>query len=158
VQSVIVTSASVTQGPIAPDGAASSAGTIDLTADFFPFGAQPQFGSIFYLASQAALGAPGAQVSLTAALSAQRQAQSSTDSPLVVWEVWTGSAWTEVGRSTNASAFSGSTNTYTFADATYAFTRDTATTPSSTGVVSFTLPTGVTPTTVQGTQSSWLRI
>jgi hypothetical protein len=159
VQSITLTSAAVTHGGVAPDAAVSgAAGSIDLTADFYPFGEQPRFNSIFYLSGGAALATPGAQVSLTVALSAQRQPLAANDAPLVAWEVWTGSAWTEVGRSTKSSVFAGQTNTYGFADNTCAFTRDPSTTPSSTGVVTFTLPATVAPTTVQGTAGSWLRI
>lgn len=158
VQSITLTSAPVPYTGLAPSAAVSSAAGIDLTADFFPFGEQPRFNSIFYLDGGAALATPGAPVSLTVALSVQHQPLSATDDPLVAWEVWTGSAWTEVGRSTKSSAFAGSTNTYSFADLTCAFTRDPSTTPSSTGVVTFTLPANVAPTGVQGTAGSWLRV
>ena len=153
VQSVTLASTAVPLPPTAPDAAVSTGGPIDLTADFFPFGAQPQFNSAFYLASAAALSTPGATVTVTlnVTLSDQHNTLSSTDNPTVAWEVWTGSAWVEVGRSTRSSAFAGSyTNTSAFADNTFAFTA------SST--VTFTLPANVAATTVQGSAGSWLRI
>ncbi|APR88332.1 hypothetical protein A7982_13681 [Minicystis rosea] len=147
-QKVTLTSAPVTRSGITPDAVMSSAGTIDPSAGFYPFGEQPRRNDVFYLAS-AALGTPGAAVTLHLNPSALSLTKESI-APLLVWEVSTETGWTELGRSTKASA-SAASSTYGFSDGTRALTV-------ATGLVTFTLPANVAPTTVQGTTRVWLRI
>jgi Baseplate J-like protein len=122
--------------PVPPAAAFSNATGLDLSKDFYPFGAQPQFNDTFYVACPDALARPGAVLELTVTLtnppgsSQGPPAVSVTHSPVIAWEVADGSSWQAVA-------------------VNYAFT--------SNGQVSLTLPDPLGPATVNGQPGCWLR-
>ncbi len=109
---------------------------IDLTKELFPFGEKPKFGDTFYLAQSEAFNLAG-EITLNITLLDNKTPEAS-DNLRLIWECWNGQTWLELGTGNN------------FADTTNSLTR--------TGTVKFTLPTGVTSTTVNGVENAWLRV
>jgi predicted phage baseplate assembly protein len=158
VASVTVT-AQIAVTDLVPDAAFSNGAPIDLSMDFYPLGEQPKLNSNIYLASAEALSKPGAKLAIEVTLSEANVTPASTKDPNIIWEVWTGSAWTQLGRSTRLLSLSG-TSSYAFSDGTNAFTKGvgnaTAAAPNV-GKVTFTLPTELAALKLNGTESYWIR-
>ena len=115
---------------------------LDVSKDFYPFGAQPAFNDTFYVACEAALAQPGATVEMTVMLtnppdrSGPIGAVKRDGNPVVTWEVSTGRPWQELRTSDAATPSLSLTNT---------------------GTVTFTLPATIAPTVVNGEEKHWLR-
>ncbi|MBD2233296.1 putative baseplate assembly protein [Phormidium tenue] len=86
----------------APDACWSNDAPLDLSKPIYPLGEQPRLNDTFRIGSQRALGQPGAtvymQVNLRAALIHP------AISVELIWEIWDGSQWVALGRSSRASA------------------------------------------------------
>lgn len=131
---------------IQPDLCFFNASLLDLSKDFYPFGQQPRFNDTFYIGSQEIFAKPSAVVTIEVKLS-ELPVNKNGDAELV-WEVYNGSSWEIVGRSSvNSPKLSGQPE---FNDNTQAFTQD--------GQITFILPSGMQPTTVSGTTNCWLRV
>ena len=146
-----------------PDVGFAGGSPIDLSKDFFPFGERPRLSDTLFIESREALANPGAVVTVSLALSNPNpgQTQVDWDNPpappvpvvasadlVIAWEVWAGTRWQEVGRSSRDSrALDGSSQG--FADRTRALTRN--------GRVTLTVPAEVQEGTVNGEVGYWLR-
>lgn len=127
---------------LAPDLAAANQLVVDLSKDFFPFGERPRFNDTLYLASEEAFGRPGADVTLTIALTNPGD-EKVTPLPAVsngaelAWEYWDREAlaWKDLQET----------------DGSKAFTADKAT-------VKFAVPPTAGPVEVNGERRSWLRV
>jgi hypothetical protein len=128
-----------TLGPsgLAPDVALSGGRPLDLTMDFYPLGERPRFNDTIYIGSDDVFSRPSAVVTVTAVPSTQQTALKSTDKPVLAWEVWTGSAWTNVATAAPSATASATDPLWT---------------------VRFTLPAKLAPLVIQGTKSHWLRV
>ncbi|APR88476.1 hypothetical protein A7982_13825 [Minicystis rosea] len=160
IRNVGLSSALIRSG-LSADAAFAGSSPLDLSLDFYPFGGQPRIGDAFFLASGEVFGKPGAEVTLSFSPSAADQAADPNDDPTLVWEVWTESGWTEVGRSNRTHpSIDANDNPYeppssspcAFNDTTLAFTATGA------SQVTFTVPAGVAPLTSRGITSYWLRV
>lgn len=131
---------------IPPDLCFFNASLLDLSKDFYPFGQQPRFNDTFYIGSQEIFAKPSAVVTIDVKLSGLPV--NKNGGAELVWEVYNGSSWETLGRSSVSSPkISGQPE---FNDRTQAFTQD--------GQVTFTLPSQVQPTIVSGTTNCWLRV
>jgi hypothetical protein len=125
---------------------------LDASKDFFPFGERPKIGDALYLSSTA-FSAPGATVTLhidlanPASRSAQALAPVNPTARTLIWEVWTGRQWSELGVSQlgrepeSAAAFVDTTNAF-----------------AESGIVRFVLPPSAAPGTVFGRAGHWIRV
>jgi predicted phage baseplate assembly protein len=126
---------------------------VDLTKGFLPFGEKPKFSDTFYLTHRESLSAAGALITLTidvanpVPVSAPPPPPPSNDLRLV-WEVWNGSKWIEMGTSTPTGEQTPAANE--FDDTTNALTKS--------GFVRFRLPTAIASTIVNGVENFWLRV
>jgi hypothetical protein len=123
--------------PVPPSAAFYDGTAIDLSLDFYPFGRQPQFNDVFYVACPDALAAPGAVITVAITLVNPAAAVDppvpvvATDSKLkITWEVWDGAQWQVV-------------------PVTFPFQFN--------GQFTVTLPASVASTAVNGQQGYWLR-
>ncbi|MFT3767550.1 MAG: putative baseplate assembly protein [Minicystis sp.] len=146
------------------DAALSGTTPQDLSLDFLPFGERPRIGDAFYLASQEVFSLPNALVGVNFTRSPAALALVTGDDPTLIWEIWTKTGWMEVGRSNKTSGSlqplpltSPDTpctptepSIHGFEDATRALSLE--------GIVSFTTPATVAPTTIGGITSHWLRV
>jgi Baseplate J-like protein len=129
---------------MAVEAACTDLTPVDLSKEFYPFGAKPAFGDTLYLAHSQAFAHAGATITLHVTLT--NPATGGQEPPLprtrasadlkLRWEYWNGTQWQELGTA--------------FEDTTQALTID--------GHVSFRLPENAAATTVQGLTSSWLRV
>lgn len=115
---------------VAPDTAFFNSVRLDLTRDWFPFGASPQPGDVLYLASDGGFGTDGATVTLAFTLTTPGGA---ADGLAIAWESWDGARATALGAS----------------DGTNAFT--------AAGNVTFTLTARIPSSTINGVASRWIR-
>jgi hypothetical protein len=155
----VTATAHISVTDLAPDAAFSNGAPLDLSMDFYPLGEQPKLNSNIYLASAEAFSKPGADIEIDVTLSEANVTPVSSKDPNIIWEVWTGSAWTQLGRSTRLLSLSG-TSSYDFSDDTNAFTKSTSdatVVAPNVGKVTFTLPTELAAAKLHGTESYWLR-
>ncbi|MEP7120842.1 MAG: putative baseplate assembly protein [Byssovorax sp.] len=144
--------AAVTTPPAPPDAALANTFPIDLGKDFYPLGQQPVFSDAVYLCSASALSHAGAVVTLRVTTSDGYVGRKDTDCPTIVWEAWSGTAWTRLGQSAWSYDATPVESTFTdtaVTDGSQALTR--------TGDVVLTLPDTVAPVTVGGITGYWLR-
>lgn len=90
-----------------PDKAFADQVNLDLTQTFYPFGAQPQPGSVFYFTSDEIFSKPGAtaKILLARAETPQDTALAKTPTPLqhvIAWEYWNGFRWVTLFQTTQA--------------------------------------------------------
>jgi hypothetical protein len=98
-----------------PDAAFADALKLDVSKAFYPFDQQPHTGSAFYFSAAAALGKPGAQVTLSATnvQTALETSYSVTTAPTIAFEYWDGASWTSLGTSPYSFINSGGSLTFT---------------------------------------------
>ncbi len=89
------------EGGFLPDTAIIDGTEVDLSEPFYPFGMQPQPGSVFYFSSEEVFSKPGADlhISYVRTPTPQDQTKATTDPALphrVAWEYWNGREWAEV--------------------------------------------------------------
>ena len=82
---------------IQPDLCFFNASLLDLSKDFYPFGQQPRFNDTFYIGSQEIFAKPSAVVTIEVKLSGL--AVNKNGGAELVWEVYNGSSWETLGRS-----------------------------------------------------------
>ncbi|MGD0065237.1 MAG: hypothetical protein ABSB76_17530, partial [Streptosporangiaceae bacterium] len=123
--------------PVPPSAACYDGSVIDLSMDFYPFGQQPQFNDVFYVACLDPLASPGTvltvQVTLVNPVGAVKPPVPPvfTDGNLKIdWEVSDGAQWHAVA-------------------VTFPFQAD--------GHFTLTLPDPIAPSAVNGQQGYWLR-
>jgi hypothetical protein len=121
---------------LTPDHALVQGQPLNLTVDFYPFGEQPRRNDAFYLASEAALARPNAEVSLHIELSEPQPLplQPSADLALA-WEVWDGQGWRRLTPTGQAQVMK----------------------LLASGTITFILPVQLGPTQVNGITAYWLR-
>lgn len=154
--------ATVGRSGLQPDKGFFNLQELDLSKDFYPLGEQPRFNDTLALAAAEVLGRAGTTVTLTVTLrnpnptpaaSSPVTPVTTAGKPILAWEVWDGTRWLEVGRS-STQADSPTPNPYQFRDTTRALTLNGS---GSSGQISFTLPATVGQTTVSGEESYWVR-
>ncbi|MUG93211.1 putative baseplate assembly protein [Scytonema sp. UIC 10036] len=118
---------------------------IDLTKELYPFGEKPKFGDTFYLAHREVFGLVGASIMLNISII---NAITASVNLTLIWECWNGQIWLRLGTTNKNGAIAPLTNN--FSDTTNALTK--------TGTVTFTLPTEVKLTTVNGVENAWFRV
>ena len=128
-------SAAIARSGLPPDLGFLNEAPLDLTKDFLPFGEQPAFGDTFYLASDEALGLPGAEVTLTVTPTKKREAFAKP--PKLAWEYW--------------NAATGLWRPLKVADDTASLTK------TSEAAVRLTVPDGLAPVEVNGESRRWIR-
>lgn len=140
------------EGLLVDEAYSSASGVIDVTRDFYPFGEKPKFNDTLWLALEEAFSNAGANVTLIVTVTSPPGGAVQTPLPAnpsddlkLRWEVWNGS-WIELGTTTKRGPISGAG----FADSTNAFSRD--------GKVAFVLPPQVSPFSVNGKSSFWVRV
>jgi len=123
--------------PVPPPAAFYDGSAIDLSMDFYPFGQEPQFSDVFYVACPDTLASPGTAVTVSVTLVNPARAVNTpvpevfTDSNLkIAWEVSDGTQWHG-------------------AAVTFPFQFD--------GQFTVTLPDPIAPSAVNGQQGYWLR-
>jgi predicted phage baseplate assembly protein len=130
---------------------------VDLTKGFLPFGEKPKFSDTFYLAHRESLSIAGALITLTIDVANPLPGPPPPPPPppppssdlRLVWEVWDGSKWIEMGTSTPTGEQTPAANE--FDDTTNALTRNN-------GFVRFRLPAAIASTIVNGVENFWLRV
>src|SRR5262249_8218518 len=118
----------------------ATAGALDLTRDFYPFGDHPRFNDVFYVASDA-FGNPGSNVALNVTLTNSASGRGNPSlprvtkagQPVVKWEHWDGRHWAEL----------------VVRDETEALTEN--------GQVLFTIPASMRKGSVNGEERFWVR-
>jgi len=128
----------VDESPVA--AAYATAGVLDLTRDFYPFGDHPRFNDVFYVASDA-FGNPGSSVALNVTLTNPATGRGNPSlprvtkagQPVVKWEHWDGRHWAEL----------------VVRDETGALTEN--------GQVLFTIPASMRIGSVNGEERFWVR-
>jgi hypothetical protein len=123
------------------DGALVDTADVDLSKDFYPFGARPAFGSTFYISSKDLFSHPGARVTLDFVLTNPHNAAEeppirrvyTEGHPRVWWEYWNGKRWEALEAE----------------DATKAFRLS--------GNVEFQVPSDFAETAVHGRGGAWVR-
>lgn len=149
IQGITVSATDVATTAAAPDAAFFDALPIDLGKDFYPLGQQPVFSDAFYLGSQTVLAHAGAHATVTVSVVvSDGYAGRDGDCPTVAWEIWTGDAWEEIGRSGWNEDGDVLTST-SVDDGSQALTQN--------GDVVLTLAQAIAPCAVQGITSYWLR-
>ena len=137
-------SAALSGAALLPDVAFANDQAVDVTRAFFPFGEKPKIGDVFYIGQRAAFGQPGGAITLHVALATPGVPSSDL---ALKWEAWDGSQWAPLGTATPNGATAGSGS---LKDDDKAFTMSNR--------VTFTLPTSLGPTTVNGVESNWVRV
>jgi hypothetical protein len=138
---------------------------IDLTKPFYPFGDKPKFGDTLYLGSEA-FSKEGANVTLhvdladleALGLALPKAIQKSAIEVELIWEVWTGGGWQQVGKSDQTGPTAPfSPPTVKFQDLTKALIE-----VGPDKLVRFQLPKDpdpeLEPTTINGIESYWIRV
>jgi hypothetical protein len=144
-------SAVLNRTALVPEFAFANTQAVDVSRAFLPFGEKPKIGDVFYLGQSEALGQPGGAITLNITL-----VNPIPDSPgpttvpsaelMLRWETWNGTAWTSLGDTTPTGSVVGTT----LVDGSKAFTKS--------NTVSFTLPTALAATSVNGVSSNWIRV
>jgi Baseplate J-like protein len=135
-------------GGFAPDLAIADGAEVDLSKPFYPFGLQPQPGSVFYFSSEETFSKPGADLQFFYARTATPQDDLGAENevPLphsVAWEYWNGREWAPIPG---------------FADDPADAPADLDPTSDSTGTLSLTVPDDMEPTTVADVEARWMRV
>jgi hypothetical protein len=134
----------------------SSAGPIDVSKDFYPFGEKPAFNDTLWLASEDAFANADAAVTLSIVVSNAPGSGAQSPPPAVPsddiqlrWEAWNGTEWVELGisRKHEIAQVAGGR---VFSDTTKALSQN--------GEVRFVLPPGVSSCKVNGNESYWIRV
>lgn len=142
----IAVNAAIEENFLAPDACFFNTAPLDLTKDFYPFGEQPRFNDTFYIACQQAFTHLNARVALQIELSDFQTVRANNVE--ILWEIWNGSNWQTIGRSSNSNpAIDSQLN---FSDATQAFTLDRK-------QITFNLPSAIASGTVNGVIDYWIR-
>ena len=142
---------------LAPDFAFANGQAVDVSVAFLPFGDRPKIGDAFYIGSRDALGQPGGLVTVNITLVNPVPNGTHTvpsDNLQLKWETWDGSKWALLGTTTQTTATPNGSNGFT--DSGKAFTKNG--TAGDRALVTFTLPTSLAPTTVNGVESNWIRV
>ena len=126
-----------------PDKALTGTTAIDLTKSFYPFGQQPQPGSVFYFTSNELLSKPGAHAQIVMKIAKTPEAETNVDSSTpvsheVVWEYWNGSDWVLLSIQSASSPAVDADFTH---NATF----------------TFDVPENLTPTVVNDVEALWMR-
>jgi Baseplate J-like protein len=124
---------------VPPPAAFAGDAPLDVTRELYPFGEGPHWGDTFYLACPPDLLRTGRGLELAVTLANATAngpvTQVRTDgNPGIAWEAWTGTGWQPVVVDNSAFAF------------------------TTSATLQLTLPEGVTPTSVNGEEQSWVRI
>jgi len=136
-------------GGFLPDKAIADGDEVDLSKPFYPFGLQPQPGSVFYFSSEEAFTKPAAnlQVLFVRTATPQDELRADNESPLdhrVAWEYWNGREWAAIPG---------------FADDPERDPADLDPSPQdATGTVTLTVPGDLQPTTVADVEARWMRV
>jgi hypothetical protein len=136
-------------GGFLPDRAIVDGAEADLSKPFYPFGLQPQPGSVFYFSSEEAFTKPGAdlQVVYVRTTTPEDELRAGGETPLdhrVAWEYWNGREWAQVPG---------------FADDPTGAPADLDPAPDDpTGTVLFAVPDDMEPTTVADVEARWMRV
>jgi hypothetical protein len=136
-------------GGFLPDKAVADGAEVDLSKPFYPFGLQPQPGSVFYFSSEEAFTKPAAdlQVLFVRTGTPQDELRATGDKSLphrVAWEYWDGREWAPIPG---------------FAEAPETHPADLDPDPQDpTGTVTLTVPDDMAPTTVADIEARWMRV
>jgi hypothetical protein len=127
----------------AMDLAVAEGAPVDLSAPFFPFGAQPQPGAAFYFSHAEAFSKPGARVRLYVQPAVTPQDDVGTpgtaQAHTVSWEFFDGTRWVSMLASTES-------------------TTKTAADLRGRGMVELTVPDHLEPTVVAEQEALWMRV
>ena len=137
-------SAALSDTGLLPDVAFANGQAVDVTRAFLPFGDKPKIGDVFYIGQRAAFGQPGGSITLNVTLATP--GVSPGGKVRLNWEAWDGSKWALIG----VTSPNGATGDGSLVDNGKAFTVA--------GKVTFTLPSSLGPTTVNGIESNWVRV
>ena len=153
-----------------PEKAFNDAAKLDVTKPFFPFGQQPQPGSVFYFSQPEVFSKPGAKVQLyvartespldkldvttttvpaLAVSSAAVQPGDEELTHLISWEYWNGKKWITLFQSTEPPGASFSSSAQPAARAIADF--------ETTEIIEFTVPSDIEPTKVNNEDGLWMR-
>lgn len=154
----------LTRSGLAPDLCLFNTTPLDLGKPFYPLGEQPRFNDTFYIANPVVFSQPGAVVALQVTL-ANSADVNKTGGIELVWEIWTGLRWEELGRSNSSTPNINATANPEFSDGTKALTQTTPANPTENltgfseeaGWIKFRIPHAVANTVIGGTDSSWIR-
>lgn len=130
-----------------PDKAFSDGTKLDVTKPFYPFGQQPQPGSVFYFNSEEVFSKPGAKVQIYVARTSSPQDKiqisgdaNSPEKPLdhlIDWEYWNGEKWVILFQSSA--------------------TKKPAADLDTTEIIEFKVPADMEPTKVNEQDGLWMR-
>ena len=143
-------------GLLIDEAYSSASGLVDVSKDFYPFGEKPKFNDTFWLAMEEAFSNAGATVTLEVKVTSPPGSKQTPppaaafDNLNLRWEVWSGSAWYQLGISGPTGPVAKSANNDPFLDSTNAFLQD--------GKVIFTLPPNVARFNLNGKHSFWIRV
>ncbi|MFA5624126.1 MAG: putative baseplate assembly protein [Bradymonadales bacterium] len=123
---------------------------IDLSKNFYPFYKEPTVESCFYIASDELLRHPSSRVRIDFELSdaVSVNGMNPSNDLQISWEYYDGKQWQRMGL-VNPKAVEESLKGLDFDDSTYCLTRN--------GTVSFTVPEGLSKSTVTDIESYWVR-
>ncbi|MCG5212174.1 putative baseplate assembly protein [Streptosporangium sp. KLBMP 9127] len=135
-------------GGFLPDQGVADGAAADLSTPFYPFGLQPQPGSVFYFSSTEVFTKPGADLRICFVRTPTPQDEVAADGeePLphrVAWEYWNGRGWAALpgpGDLTTGPADLDPPATAPF------------------GTVRITVPADMEPTAVAGVEARWMRV
>jgi predicted phage baseplate assembly protein len=124
---------------------------LDLGKNLYPLGKEPKLDCVFYLACEAVVRTPDAEVTIDVALADPSIVPRPTpsDDLTLSWEYWDGRRWRVLGRSGPRGVRPGGGD-FGFHDETAAFTRS--------GVVRFRVPADLEPVEVAGETHRWVRV
>lgn len=149
--SAINVSVALNRTALIPQVAFANTQGVDVSRAFLPFGDKPQIGDVFYLGHAEALGQPGGAITVNLVLvNPVPDTGGSTTVPspdlMLKWETWDGNAWVSLGETTPTGSVAGTS----LVDAGKAFTKSSP--------VTFTLPSTLAQTAVNGVRSNWIRV
>jgi hypothetical protein len=145
----------VISGGFLPDKAVVDGAEADLSKPFYPFGMQPQPGSVFYFSSDDTFTKPGADLRVhfirtrtpQDELQVTDQSSASVTTPLshvVVWEYWNGREWVPLPGFASTGDFDLDTSL--------------GSEQSVLGAVVVTVPPDMEPVSVAGVEARWMRV
>lgn len=135
-------------GGIVPDSAIVDDSVADLSKPFYPFGQQPQPGSVFYFASEEVFSKPGATVEVCFVRTQTPQDELDADGNealehRVAWEYWNGTEWATVPG---------------MAEQLDSSPADLDSGGDQVETVLLTVPHDLEPTTVSDVEARWMRV
>lgn len=136
-------------GGFPPEHGIADGSPADLSAPFYPFGLQPQPGSVFYFSSAEVFTKPGADLRICYIRTPTPQDQTTADreTPLphrVAWEYWNGREWALVpGPATSPTSYPADLDPPS---------------ASPSGTVHLVVPGDMEPATVAGVEARWMRV